>query len=260
MKLFRTKPDIAASIARRQQFEESVSPKPQLKVAIVGGASKEKHFLNAHYDWRWEIWGLNSIRPDARLSEDRWAPITWARMFNLHRFAHLNRDCYQYIVWDMAWAKANPTIPMYVIDSWHGLLPNERIFPLHNLLDLTPRGGKYHAGSFDMLLAYAIQQGATEINLHGIALALGSARSEPISARACLEYWCGVAEGRGVKVTTMPDCDIFRQYHLVVSDSTYGFHDVKLVVEARDLQKDPSTYGPLPKDKDDDVSRKEERT
>jgi len=222
--------------------------KPPLRVAIIAGGAKEKYFLHAHYDYSWEIWGLNAIRPDNR-PQNRWAPVRWARMFNLHRFAHLNRDCYEYIIWDADWSKNNPTVPFYVIDTWNGLLANEHLFPRHQLHTvLGPRGGIYHAGSIDMMVAYAIALGAVEIGLHGVGLALDTPRGEPISARACLEYWCGFAEGRGVKVKAMPDCDILRQYHLVVSDTTYGYDDVKLVVEARDLNKDAATYGPLPRD------------
>lgn len=243
MKLFKGKKQPEAMALERQR--------PPLKVAIICGAAKEKYFARARYDWSWEIWGLNSIRPDQRMSDQRWAPITWSRMFNLHRFAHLNRDCPEYITWDMHWSKANPRVPVYVCDHWHGLLANEVIFPRERLgQQLGPRGGKYHAGSIDMMVALAIAEGAVEIVLHGVGLALDSARGEPISARACLEYWCGVAEGRGVKVRTMPDCDIFRQYHLVVSDTTYGFDDVKLVVEARDLQRPVNEYGPVPTDKE----------
>jgi len=201
----------------------------KLKVAIIGGAAREEQFLGQHEGPGWEIWGLNSIRPDGR--EKGWQPIRWARMFNLHRFEHLNRDAYQYILWDTAWSKANPQIPIYVIDTWHGLLERERLFPVASLARLTPRGGRYHAGSFDMLVAYAILEGAAEIALHGIGLALDSWREEPISARACLEYWCGVAEGRGIRVTASEDCDIFAQYHLVKSHSVYGYDDIRLIVD-----------------------------
>ncbi len=247
--MFRKKPkttDIADAVQHRSETVGN-PPTPPLRVAIIGAAASERYFARARYDYRWEVWGLNSIRPDQRMDQNRWAPIRWARMFNLHRFEHLNRDAYQYLVWDLDWSKNNPRVPFYVIDTWHGLLANERLFPRLNLSALTPRGGSYHAGSFDMLVAFALTLGAVEINLHGIGLAMDSARSEPISARACLEYWCGVAEGRGARVTAMPDCDIFRQYHLVVSDTTYGYDDVKLVVEARDLVRPINEYGPLPK-------------
>jgi len=88
-------------------------------------------------------------------------------------------------------------------------------------------------------VAHAILEGATEIALHGIGLALDSPRAEPISARACLEYWCGVAEGRGIKVTTAEDCDIFLQYHLLKSSTVYGYDDVKLIEDRHENSDHP---------------------
>lgn len=191
-----------------------------MKVAILGGAARPQHwpYYFAKARKGWEIWGLNSIRP------------TWAgrfdRMFNLHRLAHLKRDCPDYIEWDTFYSFRHPKVPIYVVDSWKGLLKNQVIFPLKALQHL-PRGGKYHASSIDMMVAYALHLKATQIAIHGINFHMES--GEPISARACLEYWCGIAEGRGVKVTTAPDCQLFYQFHYVRSRSIYGFDDVHII-------------------------------
>lgn len=191
--------------------------KSPLKVALVGGICKRAGAIFA-YGAGWEIWAINAIRP--------WH-LQWARCFNLHRYKHLQRDWHDGIYREAAWANAHPHVPFVVIDPWpKALLPNQVIFPREKLRTL-PRGGEYHAGSFDMIVAYAILIGAKEIALHGIGLNMES--GEPISARACLEYWCGVAEGRGCKVTIAPDCDLFAQYHLVKSKTVYGYDDVQLV-------------------------------
>lgn len=188
-----------------------------MKVAIIGGASQERLFIGRRDGWH--IWGLNSIRPN-------WVR-KWSKMFNLHRFAHLERDCPQYVDWDTVWSKRNPSVPMYVVDRWpKSRLANQVLFPRDKLRTL-PRGGVYHAGSFDMMVAYAILLKAEEIALHGIRLT--NETGEPISARACLEYWCGVAEGRGIKVTSAPDCDMFWQFHYVRSSTVYGYDDVRMV-------------------------------
>lgn len=237
MRIFKKKPrpiEVIHSEKAAPQRDEGVmafASRPPLKIAMIGGGAKSKFFKGRGYDFGWEIWGLNAIRPQERLSDqDPWPRINWARMFNLHRFDHLNRDCPEYIFWDSSWSKANPKVPVYVIDSWHGMLANERLFPLEAIKHrLAPRGGFYHAGSFDMLVAYAIFLGATEIAIHGVTLATDSAVAEPISARACLEYWCGFAEGRGIKVTCTEDSNLFYQYHLVKSNSVYGYDDVRLI-------------------------------
>lgn len=188
-----------------------------MKVAIIGGVAQQQFFFGQRDGW--SIWGLNSIRP-------AWVR-KWSKMFNLHRFKHLERDCPQYVDWDTVWSKRNPNVPMYVVDRWPGnRLANQVLFPLDKLRAL-PRGGIYHAGSFDMMVAFAILLRAEEIAIHGVRLT--NETGEPISARACLEYWIGVAEGRGIKVTTAEDCDMFAQFHYVRSKSVYGYDDVHMV-------------------------------
>ena len=53
------------------------------------------------------------------------------------------------------------------------------------------------------------------------------------SAQACLEYWCGYAEGCGIPVTDHAPLELFRQYHLVKSDTRYGLDDVVMVEKRR---------------------------
>lgn len=193
------------------------------KVVMLGGGAQARHW---DYDYRkgWQVWGLNSIRP-------HWV-LRFHRMFNLHRIKHLERDCPQYIDWDANWSRRNPDVPFYVCDSWRGLLKNQVIFPLQSLRTL-PRGGEYHASSFDMMVALAIKEKVTEIAIHGVSFHIMEA-GEPISARACLEYWLGLATGRGIKVTTAPDCTgLFHQFHYVRSRSIYGFDDVHMIEDRK---------------------------
>jgi len=188
-----------------------------VKVAILsGGASSD---AGLYYDQSWRIWGINSVH--------RSHGARWAKMFNLHRLAHLERDCPQYVDWDSTFSRRNPKVPMVVIDSWKGLLKNQVLFPRASLAR-QPRAD-YHASSFDWLVAYAVHLKATVIHLHGARFALDSNREEPISAQACLEYWCGYAEGRGIKVVEHRDCEMFVQFHLVQSHSVYGYDDVRMV-------------------------------
>ena len=188
-----------------------------MKVAILSGGAN--HFAGADYGKGWEVWGINSVH----LSRS----ARWARMFNLHRLVHLERDCPQYVDWDATWSRRNPGIPLYVVDSWKGLLTNQVIFQ-RKALAKQPRTAS-HASSFDWLVAYAVHLKAKEIHIRGAHFALDSNREEPISAQACLEYWCGYATGRGIKVVPGPDCEMFQQYHLVASHSVYGYDDVHMV-------------------------------
>jgi hypothetical protein len=188
-----------------------------MNIAIVGpGAARG---AGSFYDERWKIWGINSAY--------RQHHARWAKMFNLHRLRHLERDCPQYVDWDSTWSRRNPRVPMVVVDSWKGLLKNQVLFPRAALAKQSRTD--YHASSFDWLVAYAIHLKAKLIHIHGARFALDSPREEPISARACLEYWCGYAQGLGIKVTEHRDCELFVQYHLVQSRTVYGYDDVHMV-------------------------------
>lgn len=205
--------------------------KKPLRVVMVGGAVRRPDEVISKFRKGWEVWGLNAIYPN-------WGShIAWARRFNLHLWAHLLRDWKGGLRAEIGMAQLMPQVPLYVLDPWRpGALPNEKIFPREALAKM-PRGD-YHAGSFDWLIAFALFLGAKEISLHGVGLSLDSPRDEPISARACLEYWIGVAEGKGVKVQCI-DCDLFFQYHLVRSRTVYGYDDVKLVEEHLAQRFDP---------------------
>lgn len=195
-----------------------------MKVAIIGnGAAPGAATM---YDDTWTFWGMNSVHRRRDLYVPR-----WALMFNLHRLAHLERDCPQYVDWDSVFSRRNPKVPMVVCDSWKGLLKNQVIYPRAAIAKM-PRG-EYHASSFDMMVALAIHQKAELIHLHGANFATDSPREEPISARACLEYWCGYAQGRGIDVIPVRSHGLFKQFHLVMTDSYYGFDDVHMIEERR---------------------------
>lgn len=184
------------------------------KIAIIGGKSREENF---HHGKNVEVWCLNMIMPS-------WLPYC-TRLFNIHKFDSLVRYGYQ-IHKDVEWAYEHQDVPFITVDKWPKSnvypLKNNIIFPSVKMAKAMPRWN-YHCGSFDWLVAYAVYIGVSEINLHGIGLCLEA--GEPISSRACLEYWCGYAEGRGIKVTAAEDCDIFHFYHLVKSKMIYGYDD-----------------------------------
>lgn len=185
-----------------------------MKVAIVGPTSRTRSL--EIYDNTWEFWGINAAHHFLK-----WT--TWHRHFNLHRYRHLMRDCPQYVAWDGQYSRERPSIPMMVVDAWpKKVLPGQKMFPRESM---NQRRRDYHASSFDWVVAYAIHAGAKHIAVHGVNFALDSPRDEPISGRACLEYWLGYAEGLGIRTTTI-DCDIFYQYHIVRSRSVYGYDDV----------------------------------
>lgn len=192
--------------------------KHRLKIAIVGPGASQAGMASYDNGWRW--WGINSAYRSV------WAP--WEKMFNLHRFAHLERDCPQYVDWDSVYSRRNPKVQMVVIDHWKGLLKNQVLFPRAAIAEGQPLPN-YHASSFDWLVSYAIHLKADVISIHGARFALDSPREEPISAQACLEYWLGYAQGKGISILWGRDCELFTQYHLVASHTVYGYDDVRMV-------------------------------
>lgn len=198
--------------------------KPDLIVRIIGAAVHDADalFANDHED---EFWCLNAIRPG-------WIPVSRiTRCFNLHRYTHLRRDWHDGVYAEAAWANRYPQIPFTVVDKWPTeLLPNQVLLP-RAALEAMPNG-KYHASSFDWMVALALMLGAKKISLHGINFGPVHETGEPLSARPCLEYWLGYAQGLGVKVEVARDCaSLFKQFHYVRSTMSYGFDDVRMVEE-----------------------------
>lgn len=187
-----------------------------MKVAIIAGGTINDIKAVLDLDESWEIWGLNNITPNFVPRWDRW--------FNLHHYKTLRKEWPRGLASELAWAHMNPELPCYVLESWNGKIPKERIFPRRQLAKM-PRGG-YHCSSIDWMIAFAVLLGAKEISLHGVGLAFE--RGEPISAHPCFEYWCGYAEGRGIKVHTH-DCNCFYNYRLVRDRKAYGYDDWDLV-------------------------------
>jgi len=111
-----------------------------------------------------------------------------------------------------------------VLEPWP-TLPDVTIFPHEILRSSQPRGA-YHCSSIDWMIAYALHLGASEIFLTGVQMRNSE---EPLSAQACIEYWCGYAEGKGCRVTAASDSDLFFNYHLVRSRYVYGYDSWDLV-------------------------------
>ncbi len=72
-------------------------------------------------------------------------------------------------------------------------------YPIAEVQALTPHG-RYLAGSFSYMVAHAILEGVDKISFHWMSKGVVRSPREPRDAQANLEYWLGVAEGRGIEV------------------------------------------------------------
>jgi hypothetical protein len=188
------------------------------RAVIIGGTTKSQDFDVSLFDNPdVEIWGINAIRFE-------WVE-RWHRMFNLHKY-QLLRDYGWPVGAEGRWCAKNRSVPFYSMDPW----PDKRIFNWHQFpyeamassAVLTSARNNYHCNSFDWLMAYAIYCKFDAVDFYGVNLALDG--REQLSSRACLEYWIGFAEARGIQVRLIKS-DLFYAYNLVKSEKIYGLDD-----------------------------------
>jgi len=75
-------------------------------------------------------------------------------------------------------------------------IPLSEAFPIDDCIKTF--GMPYFSNTIAYMIAYALMCGAKEIELYGVNQA-GS--HEYTEERGCVEYWLGIANGRGVKIT-----------------------------------------------------------
>lgn len=184
-----------------------------LRVAICAIAhGREQHL---RIDHSWELWGLNSSWSVYQNPEQ-----VFARWFELHRRSYLR--------WEhqngsdnahFAWLRTLRTLPVYVQEpkEWPELM-TARAFPFATIQALAPAFANYHACSIDWMIAYAITEGATDIQLVGVEQ---DHTAEPWGSRACVEFWSGFAVARGISVSSV-DGSTFRLAQLTYTNVPYA--------------------------------------
>lgn len=165
----------------RAENLQVVGPRRQ-KVCIVGaGNGRTEAPLD---DPAWEVWALNAVPPydaERRLRADRW--------FDLHQRVAQNAD-------DLKWIAECP-FPLYVPDDLLDGGPNTVAFPL---AAVEARFGSYFSCTFAYQIALVLHEGvATDLGLFGVELAFGTDRERTVEW-ACVAYWLGRAEERGLTV------------------------------------------------------------
>lgn len=185
---------------------------------IIGGGAKARdvdvEFCERHDV---EVWGFNAIRK-------KWVR-RWDRMFNIHRYDLLRQYGWPVDI-DAEWAADHPHVPFYTADKWpDGRMVRAELFPRDRIAESLPNArNDYHCNTFDWLIAFACYLEFAEVHLHGCNLTTDGLM-EQMSARACVEYWSGFAEGRGTKIVKAPTCNLFLATHMVLSTRLYGYDD-----------------------------------
>ena len=162
-----------------------------MKVAMLGSAPG---WNRAPFtDPEWECWALNDqyqllspvqlshvsrwfeLHPDTENTRSRRPPDHWANLAAL-------------------------TIPVYAFHDLPGIAEVRRL----DIPPLIAAGRDYFACTCAYQIAVALVEGATAIGLYGIQF---TGAREAVVERPCVEWWLGLAEGRGIPVTIEHDCE-----------------------------------------------------
>lgn len=154
-----------------------------MRAAIVGGAPSGKLAFTNHWD---EIWGLGN-----QLQKYHGQPFT--KLFEIHD--DLSEHDPQYPLW-----LANHKIPLLVSEKFPVQTPEHvSVYPKERAKAIFSDG---LSSSPAYMMAYAILEGATEIGIFGVDMAVND--HEYFKQRPAMYAWIGYAKGRGIKIT-IPD-------------------------------------------------------
>ena len=194
---------------QRTQAAKAVGDAPALtpgrKIAVLGFTDS---WQKAPFgDPSWEIWGLNELYM---------LVPRFSRWFELH-----TRDVYEADkkrTSDHIYAMRAMTIPVYMLQVWPDIPMSVR-YPLEAIAQAFPNPGgagarPYLTNSISYMLALAILEGCTELGVYGVDMAHDTEYG--IQKPSC-EYFIGIAQGRGIKVTLPPDCELLK------ADFLYGY-------------------------------------
>ena len=159
------------------------------RVAILGSATG---WREAFKDTDREIWALNDMymaRDNDGAMLEHAAHIT--RWFELHGDTPITRSRRHEDHWRII---DNLNIPVYTL---HDVPVRQKVsYPIEAATAVANRA--YFACTTSYQIALALSEDFTSIDLYGICL---TSTREALVERPCVEWWLGLAEGRGVKVS-----------------------------------------------------------
>ena len=193
------------------------------KIAMIGKAPSSLA-LAPYDDPSWEVWILNTL---GHLKE---VP-RWDRQYELHDIELTKAKEYgDYYPW-----LSKQTRPMFLRDAPPKEFAGGSAYPLGQILEHFQglSGRTYLTNTVSLMVAHALYehealgQTISDIAIYGIDMAqhalkgaghVGWFTSEYARQRPSVEYWLGIAEGRGIKITVPPQSDILK------TACIYGYH------------------------------------
>jgi hypothetical protein len=175
------------------------------KIAIIGTTIS---LHDAPYDDPdWEIWGLNGGY--IVLQQKRWDK--WFDLHDLDILKEIHHDEYLPFL-----KSAGDRLYM---NKKYEEFPDANVFPYN---DLVSKYGNYFTNTIAWLIALAIEQEPEEIGIWGVNMACDT---EYFHQRPCCEYFMGIAEGKGIKVTIPESSELLKGTHL------YGVEDLPSIMK-----------------------------
>jgi hypothetical protein len=221
-------------------MSETEQPVETRKIAIIGKAPSSVG-LAPYSDPAWEVWILNTLGSNKEVPR-------FDRQFELHDLKLTQTPAHGgYYQWLVECDK-----PVYVRDEPPAEMKNGVRFPLGPILEhfANMTGGGYLTNSVSMEMALAIYEHDTgtkkvsDIGLWGVDMAQhgfatgghnGPFTSEYARQRPSVEFWIGVAAGKGIKIHVPAQSDLLK------CACIYGYqHDAhweKLMARRKELQQ-----------------------
>lgn len=192
------------------------------KLAIVGCADSKK--LAPVDDLSFDIWGMNNLYPQLPRAT-KWFEIHQITSDGTNYLRRNERIFRGQVVNDYLkqmgeWAQKQ-AIPVYMQQHWD-IVPTSIAYPLNDVLK---NFGNYFTNSVSYMIALAMMEKYEEIHIYGVDMAvvgndvLNPEANEYSYQRPSVEFFLGLALGRGIKIYLPPECDLLKTRFL------YGFEE-----------------------------------
>jgi hypothetical protein len=193
-----------------------IPEKRKKKLAVVGTADSWK--LAPFNQPDWEIWGVNNLyillqKMIPPVKPDRWFEIHEIT-FDKGKFRRRGDAIFRGKVCD-AYLKELADIDCEIFMQKHwDIVPKSVAYPLKEILDQFP--SRYFTNTISYELALGIAMKFEEIGVWGVDMAVGG---EYHYQRPSVEYFIGIAEGKGIPIHIPAEADLLKSLFL------YGFEE-----------------------------------
>lgn len=143
-------------------------------------------------------------------------------------------------------------LPVYTAGLYPSLTNNVE-YPIEDVLKEFGTG--FFLNTVSWMLPYAIMHKPKKIFLFGCDMRPDSGREHYTNEKGCIEFWCGVAVGRGIEVVIPEESYICKR---VMTGNFYGYHPSPQTIQKKGLwqlipdgkQKEYNRFKMIPIDKD----------